>query len=60
MHGVCISRSRIRQECMGIARMKQDEEANTRIIAKEEQVKIKERNVGTKRKSPKQSPTNGE
>ena len=41
---------------MGTARVKQEEEADTRVIAR----KLYERNVGTKGKSPKQGLTSAE
>ena len=45
---------------MRIGRMKQEEEADTRIIAKGIVRNMEERNVGTKGKSPKQGLTSAE
>ena len=43
--------------CIGTARVKQEEEADTRVIANYSSKKSEERNVGTKDKSPKQGLT---
>ena len=45
---------------MGTARVKQEEGADTRIIAKEEKINMEERKVGTKGKSPKQGLTSAQ